>query len=222
MTAGNFGERYAWVCKFDENGEHICNFVDKQGNLLTDWYYYAGGAEDDKPYVLKGRKFYYLNEKGKPAGKGYAGLSMTTEGVAHFESSKNKYSYIFENGEFSEEFDNVSAFGCGFGVVKNDGVYDAINKAGHKLSQISKRASEIEGQPIAVIGYMDEFANDPETLNMLCDHAIMVLDYAIASDRFNAAEKGQFASDRKMIETLKLKTMSQIPEKEEVTTGWEW
>ena len=69
---------------------------------------------------------------------------------------------------------------------------------------------------------MDEFANDPETLNMLCDHAIMVLDYAIASDRFNAAEKGQFASDRKMIETLKLKTKSLIPEKTTVTTGWEW
>lgn len=222
MTAGNFGERYACVCKFDENGEHTFNFVDKSGKLLTDWYPYAGGAEDDKPFVLKGRKCYYLNEKGKPAGKGYSRLSMTSEGVAHCETSKDKYSYLFENGEFSEEFDGTSAFYCGFGVVRKDGHYDALNKQGHKLSKISQRASQIEAQPLSVLRFMDEFANDPETLNRLCDYAIEVLDYALASDRFDSSAKSEFVGDRKMIETLKLKTMSQIPEKEEVTTGWEW
>ena len=223
MLAGNFGPRYAWVCKFDENGEHIHNFIDKKGRLVSDWYGMAGGAEDDKPFVLKGRRCFYLNEKGKPAGKGYYSLSMTSEGVAHFESSKDKYSFLYEDGSVSnEEFDQAGRVFCGVSVVKNDGVYDAINTKQHKLSLISRHASDIEREPLKVIRLIDEYADDPETLEILCSHAIEVLDYALSSSEYDEAAKAQFESDKKMIETLKLKTKSLIPEKTIVTTGWEW
>lgn len=223
MTAGNFGPRLAWVCKFDENGEHIHNFVDKQGKLFTDWCDMAGGAEDDKPFILKGRRCFYLNDKGKPAGKGYYSLSMTSEGIAHFESSKNKYSFLYEDGSVStEEFDHVGRFSSGMSVVRNNGEIDAVNAKQHKLSQISRYAADVESKPLKVIRLIDEFADDPETLSMLCAHAIEVLDYASASSEYDDAAKEQFASDKKMIETLKLKTKSLIPEKTAVTTGWEW
>ena len=223
MMAGNFGPRFAWVCKFDENGEHTHNFVDKQGRLFTDWCPMAGGAEDDKPFILKGRRCFYLNEKGKPAGKGYYSLSMTSEGVAHFESSKDKYSLLFEDGSASdEEFDKVGSFSSGMCVVRKDGEIDAINKRQHKLSDLSRLAAEIEAEPIKIIQMIDAFAGDLETLVLLCDHAIEVLDYALVSGEYDFAAKVQFESDKKMIETLKLKTKSLIPEKTNVTTGWEW
>lgn len=223
LLAGNFGPRFAWVCKFDENGEHIHNFIDRQGRLFTDWCGMAGGAEDDKPYILKGRRCFYLNEKGKPAGKGYYSLSMTSEGIAHFESSKNKYSFLFEDGSVSaEEFDHVGSFSCGTCVVRQNAEIDAVNKNQRRLSVLSRHAADIEREPITVIRLIDEFADDPESLARLCDHAIEVLDYALSSSEYDDSAKAQFESDKKMIETLKLKTKSLIPEKTNVTNGWEW
>lgn len=223
LMASNFGPRFAYIGKFDENGEHTFMLIDRNGKPASDWFAYIGGVEDDKPFAIKSHKAKYLNNKGVTVGKGYKRLTGLSEGVAHYESSNDKWTFIFEDGhESAEAYDHAGGFSCGYAVVKNGEVYDAITKAENKLSVISKVAFEIEREPIKVLSVCEKYEDDPEILKFLCEHAIEVLDYAIQSDEYDAGQKAQFADDKKMIEVLKIKTMSQIPEKKSGDDGWEW
>lgn len=220
MTAGNFGEHFGYVGGFDEKGEHTFAYVRRDGSISENWYPYIGDESEGLLFVMKGSRSYFMNDKEKIMSKGFKRLNGFNEGIASFESSKNKRTYMDRNFvPFSEEFDSTGTFYGGFGVVRQNGNLDAVNKHQLKLSEISKFADAIEKNPIVVMNLPDKILEDSETTFLLCEHAIQVLDYAIQSENYDDISKVQFERDKKLIETLKLKVQSKVPKEKHIAYG---
>lgn len=207
----HFGDKLGVIGCFDKNGEHTFAFVKKDGSISQRWYPVADVDHEGKASAMIGRKFYYLDENLNPISKGYKRVGMFSNGVGTCEKPNGKSCYLDENfEEFGGEHDSVKTFGDGFGVVRNNGQYDAVSRAGLKLSKISEMAKKIELTPIKVLTLPEEFSNDKETLLNLCNHALEIIDFALDSDAYDDISKSQFLGDKKLIEVLKMKTQSAI------------
>ena len=214
MTAWNFGEHFAWVCDFDENREFVHNYVRRDGTMPETWFPVVGNESEGLMSVMKGTRSYYIDEHEKIVSKAIKEPGMFHYGVATYSPRKGKVSYLTkEFVPFNEEFDSAYHFSDGFGKIRIGDTYDAINTHQIKISEMSRLASEIELNPISVCNLPSRFLEDTETVFYLCSHAIDVLDYALASPNYDDISKVQFARDRKMIETLKTKARSTMPER---------
>lgn len=210
--AGNFGKNFAYVGGFDEKGDFTFTYIRRDGSLFDSWYPAIGEESEGLISAMKGTKYFVMNDKEKVVSRGYRRISGFYDGHAYIESSKNKYTYINHNFEpFDEEFDSVHVFSEGFGIVKKDGVVDAINSHQIKLSELSALAQQIEQNPILVLNIPNKIMQDEESAYLLCSHAIEVLNFALSCSKYDDVQKAQFAKDKEMIEVLKLKLQSRQP-----------
>ena len=223
--AGNFGEHFAWVGGLTaDRSDHEYTIIRRDGSLHGTWYPVVGDEQDGLISVMKGTRSFLMNTNEKIVSKGFKRLSGFSEGIATFESSPNKRKHMTASQEmFVEEHDRAYAFSDGFGLVVDDGKYDAINKHQHKLSQLSKLAEIIEKEPVKVVEIAESLGEDFESLYLLCEHALFVLNYALSGETYDDIAKVQFANDKKQIEKLLQKLEKQITKPEaNKPSGWEW
>lgn len=223
--AGNFGEHFAWVGGLTaDKSDHEYTFMRRDGSLHGTWYPVVGDEHDGMISIMKGTRSYLMNTKEKIVSKGFKRLGAFSEGIVTFESSPNKRGYMTsEFVAFVEEHDSASAFNDGFGVVVDGETYDAVNKYQHRLSELSKLAEIIESEPTKVIDMAESLGEDFESLYLLCEHALFVLENALASELYDDVAKAQFAVQKKQIESLFAKTEKQITKPEaNKPSGWEW
>ncbi len=212
--AGNFGERLAYVGGFDENGDFTFTYMRRDGTVFGEWYPVANDETEGLISAMKGTKFVVMDaEKEKVISKkGYKRLGLFHEGLTSFECAKDKYTYMGHDFvPFVEQFDTARPFSEGFGVIKQNGKYDAITKNQIKLSELSVFAKEIEQNPSAVLDLPQNILVDGESAKRLCEHSIEVLTFAFASDGYDDGQKQEFVKIKQKVESFmqKLGTMSQ-------------
>ena len=215
IHAQNFGENYAVVGGFDENGEHTFTFVGKDGKEFGGWHPVVSGESENGGvgFIYHRAKNYYVDAKGKVISKGFKNAHLFHEGFAYFESSKGKYQYMNEKFQpVGEEYDGASYFSEGWAVVKNNGEEDAVNKFGLKLGTLSFIAQKIEENPILVLSLPKEILVDTQSALNLANHSIEVIDYALASKEFSKDQKQQLLSDKNAISMLVMKLKMQKSE----------
>lgn len=164
----DFNGEYAIIgLGLDYKGEHVYGIIDENGERKFGRYESAFWAEKNllAVYVLNAKgthgKYHLLNENGEIEKKGFARLNSFHDGLASFESSKNKYSFVDKFGKrFINDYDSVKPFNCGFAVVKNANIPDVINKNGISLRKISEFMQKIEDDPHSAFDFPSEFLED--------------------------------------------------------------
>lgn len=176
-----FGKMTVVFLGFDERDEHIFKFVRNDG-VSSQTFTSAGMVGENLGIAFvegkngKGGKFHYINENFELSKKGFSRLSGFSEGVSHYECKKDRYTYLHDDLErFEKDFDRVSNFSGGFGIVFNDGRYDAINKNEILLSEISRVAQKIEESPLSFMEIPEAFYVDEELIEMLYELACVSL-----------------------------------------------
>ena len=223
--AGNFGEHFAWVGGLTaDRSDHEYTIIRRDGSIHGTWYPLVGDEQEGLISVMKGSRSFLMNTNEKFVSKGFKRLSGFSEGFATYETSTGKRRYMNANQElFAEEHDRAQAFNDGFGIVVDDGVCDAINKHEHRLSELSKLAEIVERAPVKVVEIAESLGDDFESLYLLCEHAIFVLDYALLSESFDDVAKVQFVRDKKQVEAILEKLEKQITKPQaNKPSGWEW
>lgn len=158
---------------FDENGEHMFRFIRRDGTL-SEIFSSASMVGENLGIAFvegkngKGGKFHYINENFELSKKGYSRTGSFSEGIAHYECKKDRYTYLRDTFErFEGDFDSCSRFSEGFGVVRQDGIYDAVSSAEILLSEISRFAHKITLNPLSFLELPEAFLKDPELVEEL-------------------------------------------------------
>lgn len=207
INCSDFSEGYAVVGKQKQNVEtgitdpdveQVFAFMKKDGTFLEldygylkknpersrIWFPYAADFSDGiGSVIINGNTIHGVTKDGKVL-KGKGRLGLFHEGMATYAVSAKKWSYVDEKFEpFKEEFDSVSAFHNGYGIVSNDKKYDCTRKTGIKLSAVSECVAKIDANPYNVLRLPESFYFDEELVSKLLEVA---LDSAkrLGNDRF--------------------------------------
>ena len=95
----------------------------------------------------------------------------------------------------------------------------------HALANAYFHSEDTINNPVLNPNLEEDSEEETEDESDLIDQVLLEdnLDMSVDSgEELDEKTKKQFVSDKKKIENLKLKTMSQLPGKGEATAGWEW
>lgn len=196
INCSDFSDGYAVVGKqkrdvetgiTDSDVEQVFAFMKKDGTFLEldygylkknpersrIWFPYAADfSEGMGSVIINGNTIHGVTKDGKVL-KGKGRLGLFHEGMAIYAVSAKKWSYVNEKFEnFNEEFDSVSPFHGGYGIVSNDKKYDCVRKTGIKLSTVSKYVAKIDANPYNVLRLPESFYFDEELVSKLLEVAI--------------------------------------------------
>lgn len=153
---------------YDSDGEPKYTVLKKNGTSFNGDYsqaivlgenlvalYVNGKSENGDKYYL------YDSDENQVSRKGYRRPSSAGDGLFAFEASKDKYTYARINNltRFKSSFDSASSFKFGYGMIKNNGIVDAVNTDEIFLSDISKFAKVIDNNPLRFKNLPQEIKN---------------------------------------------------------------
>lgn len=212
INCSDFSEGFAVVGKpksavstgiTDPDVEQVFAFMRKDGSFLEldsgylkknperskIWFPYAADfSEGIGSVIISGNLIHGVTAEGKVL-KGKGRLGLFHEGMAYYAVSNKKWSYVnikFET--IDEEFDSVSAFKNGYGVVSKDKNYDAIRRSQIRLSEVSAVVAQIDTNPYNILKLPEKFYFDEELVSKLFEVA---LDSAkrLGNERFISSSK---------------------------------
>ncbi len=201
FSASEFSENLSIITEISEiTHEHQMTYLRKNGTMFKNWYDVCSDESEGLCAVQNKNRGFYLNEFEEMVGKSFYRTYSFHEGNAVVQARKGEYTYIDRNFKrFVESFDHAGDFSCGFGVVKNDGVYDAVNKNQIRLSSISGLVKEIETDPEMFLNLPTEVYEDLELLEELFNFAIDVCEKY--RSQFDGEEYKTFV-DKKIVSIL--------------------
>lgn len=205
INCSDFSEGIAVVGKAFSDEEHLFalmrkdgTFVQIQSTYMKNNPQYEGvwveSANDFSEgictLIVHGEVRRAVTPEGKVL-KGKRWLGSFHSGLAYYQSSPKKWSFVRKNFEsFEQEFDDVSYFKGKFAVVANNKRYDVIKTNELMLSEISELVAEIERNPKNIVRVPDKFYLDEELMASL---------FQIALDVATQTEDKEFLAHSKLI-----------------------